>query len=116
MNSWCGPCKAIAPVFEQLSQKYGQSAKFAKVDVDELQSVAASAGVTAMPTFQFFKSGKRVDELRGANAKGLEDLIKKHMAAAASTEAAVADNYGIAGQVRVQMSLSKSFHKYDRFR
>jgi thioredoxin-like negative regulator of GroEL len=73
--------------------------------VDELQAVAASAGVTAMPTFQFFKSGKRVDEMRGANAAGLEKLIVKHLAnstagsGAASSAIAAVDNYGIAGQV-----------------
>ncbi|KAK3713413.1 hypothetical protein QZH41_008512, partial [Actinostola sp. cb2023] len=74
--SWCGPCKNIAPVFEQYSLKY-LNAVFLKVDVDECQETASKQGVSAMPTFQFFKGQTKVDELTGADPKKLEEKIKK---------------------------------------
>ena len=63
--TWCGPCKVIAPKYEFLEQNYGSQAKFIKVDVDECQEVAQESGISAMPTFQLFVSGKKVEQLRG---------------------------------------------------
>lgn len=59
---WCPPCKAIKPVYEQLAQQYGVDGifEFAKVNVDHVQDVARMFGITAMPTFLFFKEGKKV--------------------------------------------------------
>ncbi|KAI9136432.1 thioredoxin-like protein, partial [Paraphysoderma sedebokerense] len=62
---WCGPCKAIAPKFESFSSTYSNAA-FIKVNVDDL-NVAASCSVRAMPTFQFYRNGKKIDEVVGAN-------------------------------------------------
>jgi len=76
---WCGPCQTIAPVFSQLSNKY-PTVDFIKVDVDDQPDIAAAHGVSALPTFILMKNGQRVDEMRGANASRLEQLIKKHMA------------------------------------
>merc|ERR1712032_506868 len=75
--SWCGPCKMIGPVFEELSASYS-NIEFVKVDVDELEDVAAECGISAMPTFQVWSNGAKIDELVGASADKLEELIKKH--------------------------------------
>ncbi|KAG5951465.1 hypothetical protein E4U57_006879, partial [Claviceps arundinis] len=59
---WCPPCKAIAPIFEQLAGKHTQPKylAFAKVNVDKVDGLAATYQITAMPTFMFFKEGKQV--------------------------------------------------------
>ncbi|KAL4423311.1 hypothetical protein ABPG77_006106 [Micractinium sp. CCAP 211/92] len=75
--TWCGPCRMIGPVFEQLSTEY-ESIVFLKVDVDEVEQVAAACGISAMPTFQVWQGGKKVDELVGASKTQLEALIKKY--------------------------------------
>ena len=71
--SWCGPCKAIAPIFKELSEEF--DAQFIKVDVDENPEAAQKFGVSAMPTFVFIKGGEVVDRLMGANAARLKELI-----------------------------------------
>jgi len=84
--AWCGPCVNIAPVFAELSTKYAAGADFLKVDIDEHKELAAAAGVTALPTFHFMKSGVKVESLTGANSTKLEQLIKKHLAGTAGAD------------------------------
>lgn len=82
---WCGPCKAISPGFEKLAAQHASSDSiiFAKVDVDKAKDVAQACGITAMPTFQFFKEGNKVDEVRGADVQQLNTKIGYYTAAAA---------------------------------
>eukprot|EP00128_Syssomonas_multiformis_P016703 Colp12_sorted_trinity150504_noHs@25385 len=74
---WCGPCKMIAPYLEELSKEYA-NVQFIKVDVDELEDLTAKCGISAMPTFQFYKNGNKVAELTGANKTKLKELVEQH--------------------------------------
>jgi len=64
--SWCGPCKKIGPFFEELAAKY-PDVVFVKIDVDDLDDVAAECGISAMPTFQLYSNGVKVQEMTGAD-------------------------------------------------
>jgi len=75
--AWCGPCKAMAPLFEKLAQKHLQVV-FMKLDIDQLGSVAQEWNVTSVPTFFFVKNGKTVDTVVGADKNGLERSITLH--------------------------------------
>ncbi len=76
--SWCGPCRMIAPVFEELSNQYAGKVKFAKVNVDENPKIPANYGVRGIPTLIMFKGGKVVDQVVGAVPKNqLENIVKK---------------------------------------
>ena len=77
--SWCGPCRMISPVYEELASGAGDGTTFLKVDVDDQPEVAAAAGVTAMPTFKFFKDGQLLDTIVGADAAKLQSLTKEHL-------------------------------------
>ncbi len=74
--TWCGPCQRIAPFFAELAADH-PSALFVKVDVDELEDVAAGAEVMAMPTFQRYEGGSRAETLTGANKDGLAALAAR---------------------------------------
>src|SRR5260370_15154867 len=67
----------IAPKYEALSRQY-TNVNFVKCDVDEAQEVAQKYSITAMPSFVFIKNGQKVDLVRGADQRGLENAIKKH--------------------------------------
>lgn len=73
--SWCGPCQFIAPFFVQYSEEYKDVA-FLKIDVDECEELARDAQIFSMPTFHFHKGGKKIDELGGADPKGLKEKIE----------------------------------------
>mmetsp|Transcript_280 Transcript_280/g.796 ORF Transcript_280/g.796 Transcript_280/m.796 type:complete len:241 (-) Transcript_280:194-916(-) len=75
--TWCGPCRAIAPVFDALAMEFTW-VDFLKVDVDANQDTAQACGIRAMPTFQIFRGGAKVAEMRGANPDGLRQLIIQH--------------------------------------
>ena len=67
--SWCGPCRMIAPIVEELSGEYEGKAKVCKLDVDAAQKTAAEFGIRSIPTLLIFKEGKVADQLIGAVPK-----------------------------------------------
>jgi thioredoxin 1 len=76
---WCGPCKAIAPILNELADELDGKVKITKVNVDDHDSIAAEYGVRAIPTMLLFKSGQLVDTLVGMMPKATlkEKLLAK---------------------------------------
>lgn len=75
---WCGPCRMIAPVVEELSQQYAENVAVGKVDVDKCPDLAKQFRVMSIPTLILFKGGQVVDQKLGFQPKAaLEDMIKK---------------------------------------
>ena len=73
---WCGPCKAIGPVIEELAGTFGEKIKFAKCNVDNNPVTPGKYGIKAIPTLIFFKDGNVVDQITGMVAKSkLEETI-----------------------------------------
>jgi thioredoxin 1 len=66
---WCGPCRMIGPVVEELSTEYGDKALISKCNVDDQGEVAAQFGIRSIPTILFFKDGELVDRVVGAVPK-----------------------------------------------
>lgn len=66
---WCGPCKMIAPIVEELSTEYAGKVKVAKCDVDSNQSIAIKYGIRSIPTLLIFRGGQVVDQIVGAVPK-----------------------------------------------
>jgi len=76
--SWCGPCRMIGPVFEELSNEYAGKVKFAKINVDENPKTPSNYGVRGIPTLIMFKGGKAVDQIVGAVPKSqMDGAVKK---------------------------------------
>lgn len=67
--AWCGPCKVIAPVMEELANEYSGKLKVAKIDVDANQDVAMAFGIMSIPTLLIFYGGRVADQLVGAVPK-----------------------------------------------
>ena len=75
---WCGPCKAIGPIVEEIAGQYKDSVKIMKLNVDDNQKMASHFGVLSIPTLILFKEGKVLEKIVGLVPKArLEDLIKK---------------------------------------
>ena len=72
---WCGPCKMIGPIIDQLSQELKGRVKVAKVNVDEAQSLAGDFNIMSMPTLLIFKGGTPVEQMVGAMSK--DQLLEK---------------------------------------
>lgn len=71
--SWCGPCKALAPVLEEIDQEVAGNAKICKVNVDEQPQLAAKFGIMSIPTVIFFSKGQETGKMVGVRAK--EDIM-----------------------------------------
>jgi thioredoxin len=67
--TWCGPCRAVAPILDELAEEYAGKLKIVKVDTDENPNLAMAYGVTSIPTMNFFKSGELVKSVVGARPK-----------------------------------------------
>ncbi|MGD9623909.1 MAG: thioredoxin [Arcobacter sp.] len=77
---WCGPCRMIAPVIDQLAIEFEGKAKICKVNTEEEPELTAQYQVRSIPTILFFKDGKIVDQLIGATNKAtLEEKINKYL-------------------------------------
>lgn len=77
---WCGPCKMIAPVVEELANEYDGTLKVGKIDVDANQKVSMQFGIRSIPTLLIFKGGRVVEQVIGAVPKrALADKISKHV-------------------------------------
>jgi len=66
---WCGPCRMIAPVIEELADEFDGKAKICKVNTDEEQDIAVKFGIRSIPTLIFIKNGEIVDQIVGAQSK-----------------------------------------------
>ncbi len=75
--NWCGPCRAIGPVFERLSNEYQGKLKFAKMDIDQHPNTPTHLGVQAIPTLVIFKGGKPIGRLVGPHPTRLQSEINR---------------------------------------
>ncbi len=77
---WCGPCRMIAPVIEELAGDFEGKANICKVNTDEQQDLATKYGVRSIPTILFMKNGEVVDQMVGASSKqALTDKLNSHI-------------------------------------
>lgn len=76
--SWCGPCKMIAPMLEEVASEMGDKVRIAKVDVDSNQAIAQKYGIMSIPSLLFFQNGEKVHQMVGAVPKAqlLENIEK----------------------------------------
>ncbi len=72
--TWCGPCKSLTPIVEQLSGEYRGRVKFVKLDIDQAPGVASSAGIMSVPTLVLYKGGSEVQKIVGFRPK--PELVK----------------------------------------
>ncbi len=72
---WCGPCKKVAPVIEELAKEFSQKIKVGKANVDENSTIASRFGIMSIPTLMFFKKGKVMEQAVGVLSKA--ELKKK---------------------------------------
>ncbi len=66
---WCGPCKMLAPLLDELASEYNGKVKIAKVNIDDHQNLASQYRVTAIPTLLIFKNGQVMEQMVGAKSK-----------------------------------------------
>ncbi len=77
---WCGPCRMVAPVVDEIAQQYEGKVKVVKVNTDENPSIASQYGIRSIPTLMVFKGGQRVDMVVGAVPKTtLSNTLEKHL-------------------------------------
>ena len=78
---WCAPCRAVAPIVEELAKEYNDKVEFAKVNVDEAPFVASNYGIMSIPTLIIFKDGKPVEHVIGFKPKNqLKKILDRVLA------------------------------------
>lgn len=78
--AWCGPCRAVAPVIDEIAEDYKGKVKVGKVNVDEENELASRYRVMSIPTIILFKNGKAVDKIMGYTAKqGFQQMIDRNI-------------------------------------
>lgn len=78
--AWCGPCRLVGPIVDELATEYAGQVKVAKLDVDSSQRTAMRFGIRSIPSILFFKDGQHVDTVIGAVPKQhLEQKLKQHL-------------------------------------
>lgn len=78
--AWCGPCRMIAPIVDEMAGEYEGKAKICKLDVDNNTQVASKFGIRSIPTILIFKNGEVVDQIVGAVPKQqIVDRLKSHL-------------------------------------
>jgi len=78
--AWCGPCRMIAPVLDELAEEMDGKVRFAKLNVDENQQIAYQFQVSSIPTFILFKDGKMADRMMGAMPKSaFQSFIERNL-------------------------------------
>ena len=77
---WCGPCRMVAPVVDEIAQQYDGQVKVVKLNTDENPNVASQYGIRSIPTLMIFKGGQRVDMVVGAEPKTtLSNTLEKYL-------------------------------------
>ena len=69
--TWCGPCRQLSPIIDDLARESSGKVKVGKVDIDQSQEVAGKFGIMSVPTVLFFKGGQKVDTIIGLNPKSV---------------------------------------------
>ncbi|KAI9675951.1 MAG: Cytoplasmic thioredoxin isoenzyme 2 [Trizodia sp. TS-e1964] len=82
---WCGPCRTIAPIMESLANNFSEL-RFYKLDIDAVPDVAQELGIRAMPTFIYFKGGKKLTQVVGADPSAIEAAIHQYKDVAVEDE------------------------------
>ena len=77
---WCGPCRMVAPVVDEIAAQYGEKIKVVKVNTDENSAIATEYGIRSIPTLMIFKGGQKVDMVVGAVPKTtLSETLQKYL-------------------------------------
>ncbi|SUO98294.1 thioredoxin [Suttonella indologenes] len=73
---WCGPCRAVAPILEEMAQEYAGKLAIAKINVDDNNEISVQYGIRSIPTLLLFKNGQLVDTHIGLSARGKSELVE----------------------------------------
>ncbi|MEN8175694.1 MAG: thioredoxin [Pseudomonadota bacterium] len=104
--AWCGPCKVLTPVLEQLAEVYGGNFLLAKINTEEEQGLAAQFGIRSIPTCKLFKDGQAVDEFVGALPEGdIRTFLDRHIPRESDALVAQAQEHLRAGNADTAKSL-----------